>query len=300
MRSDSVIFIVGPTAVGKSEFAVKTALKTDGEIVSADSIQVYRGLDLGTAKPSLKERMGVVHHMIDIADPKQDFSAGAYSKEATVIIENILSRGKTPIVCGGSGLYVHSLLYDMDFSGIMRDDSLRQQLENEAEKLGPERLYMKLLEKDPAAASRVHPNNVKRVIRALERVYGEIESGGLREFENTLSAPKGWNARIIRLTADREELYTRINKRAEGFFEKGLIGEVRALLENGVPRESAAMQGIGYKEVVALLEGLYGENEALRLVKQNTRHYAKRQETWFKRYTDAEIINTGNVLTAKQ
>lgn len=295
-----VIFIVGPTAAGKSEYAVKTALNTGGEIVSADSMQVYRGLDLGTAKPSVQERMGVIHHMIDIADPKQDYSAGAYSKEATLVIENILSRGKTPIVCGGSGLYVHSLLYDMDFSGIMRDDSLRQRFENEAEKLGPERLYMKLLEKDPSAASRVHPNNVKRVIRALERVYGEIESGGIRGFENTLSAPRRWDSRIIRLTADREELYRRINNRAEGFFEKGLVGEVRALLEDGVPGDSTAMQGIGYKEVVAFLEGQYDEEEALRLVKQNTRRFAKRQETWFKRYTDAEIINTGNVLTTKQ
>ena len=296
---EPVIFIVGPTAVGKSEYAVKMALETGAEIISADSMQVYKGLDLGTAKPSIEEKKGIPHHMIDIADPKCGYSVGEYSKEAGSIIEMLLSRGVTPIVCGGSGLYVHSLLYEMDFSGATKNNSLRMQLEDEAEKLGNEHLYKKLLEIDPSAAEHVHPNNVKRVIRALERVYGEVENEGMRDFDNTFSSPRRWSTRIIRLTADREYLYDRIEKRAEVFFANGLVDEVRGLLENGVSRGSTAMQGIGYKEVAAMLDGEIDENEALRLVKQNTRRYAKRQETWFKRYVDAEIINTCNEINTK-
>jgi len=290
MDSKTVIFVVGPTAVGKSAYAVELALENSGEIVSADSMQVYKGLDIGTSKPSIEERKGIIHHMIDIADPKQDYSAGAYSKEAGKVIDDILSRGKRPIVCGGSGLYVHSLLYEMDFSGAKRDESLREVLENEEKTHGKEYLYKKLEDADPTAAVRIHPNNVKRVIRALERVYGDIESDGFRGFENTFSAPKRYDSRIIRLTCERPALYSRIDKRAEAFFANGLVDEVRGLLEAGVPGDSTAMQGIGYKEVASMLVGEYDENEALRLVKQNTRRYAKRQETWFKRYVDAEII----------
>ena len=296
---DPVIFVVGPTAVGKSDYAVKIALEIGGEIVSADSMQVYKGLDLGTAKPTTEERKGVPHHMIDIADPKKDYSVGEYSKEAGSIIENLLSKGITPIVCGGSGLYIHSLLYEMDFSGPKKDDSLRLKLEEEAERLGTEHLYKKLLEIDPSVSENIHPNNKKRIIRALERVYGEIESDGVRDFERTFSVPHRWNTRILRLTAEREALYKRIEQRAERFFESGLIGEVRGLLENGVSRGSTAMQGIGYKEVAAMLSGEIDEKEALRLVKQNTRRYAKRQETWFKRYVEVEMINTGNEINAK-
>lgn len=294
MSKNPVIFIVGPTAVGKSAFAIELALKSGGEIVSADSMQVYRGLDLGTAKPSLDERKSVPHHMIDIQDPKYDYSAGAYQKDATSVISDIMSRGKQVIVCGGSGLYIHSLLYELDFSGRERDDTLREELKREAEEKGPGVLYEKLLEIDPSAADRVHPNNVKRVIRALERVYGEVENSGIRNFEKTWDTKRRYEARIIRLTEDREKLYKRIEKRAESFFENGLVGEVRGLLNSGVPRDCTAMQGIGYKEVAGLLAGEYDEDEALRLVKQNTRRYAKRQESWFQRYTDAEIINISN------
>jgi len=286
----SVIFVVGPTAAGKSAFAIGLALETGGEIVSADSMQVYKGFDLGTAKPSLEERQGVPHHMIDVADPKTDYSAAAYSADAQAKIEDILSRGKQPIVCGGSGLYVHSLLYDMDFSGRDRDEGLRARLMAEAGEKGGEYLFSKLLEADPNAAARVHPNNTKRVIRALERVYGDVENSGLRDFDGIYESQPRYHSRIIRLTMERDTLYRRIEQRAEAFFAAGLIEEVRGLLESGVPRDGTAMQGIGYKEVAAMLDGEYGEAEALRLVKQNTRRYAKRQETWFKRYTDAELL----------
>ena len=292
MAKNPVIFIIGPTAVGKSAYAIDLALESGGEIVSADSMQVYKGFDLGTAKPSTEERKGIPHHMIDNADPRYAYSAGAYSKEATAVISDIMARGKQTIVCGGSGLYIHSLLYELDFSGQERNESLREELMREAEEKGSGVLYEKLLEIDPSAADRVHPNNIKRVIRALERVYGEIENSGIRDFERTWNAPRRYETRIIRLTEDREKLYKKIEKRTESFFRNGLVDEVRGLLDSGIPRNGTAMQGIGYKEVAAMLAGDYDESEALRLVKQNTRRYAKRQETWFRRYDDAEIINT--------
>ena len=287
---NSVIFVVGPTAVGKSAYAIGMALELDGEIVSADSMQVYKGLDLGTAKPTQEERQGIRHHMIDICDPICDYSAAEFSTAAQSAISDIFWRGKQPIVCGGSGLYIHSLLYDLDFSGRAGDERLREQLTREAEEKGAECLFEKLLEIDPAAADHVHPNNVKRVIRALERAYGDLENGGLRAFSSTFETRLRYDSRIIRLTADRKKLYAKIDARTEGFFKQGLAAEVRRLLADGVPRDSNAMQGIGYKEVAAMIDGNIDEKETLSLVQQNTRRYAKRQETWFKRYVDAEIL----------
>jgi len=290
LKTQQVIFVIGPTAVGKSAYAIDLALEMNGEIVSADSMQVYKGLDLGTAKPTHEERRSVTHHMIDICDPKDDYTAAEYSRAAQDVISDIFVRGKLPVVCGGSGLYVHSLLYDLDFSGSGGNYKLREQLTLEAETHGAGHLFGKLLELDPTAADHIHPNNVKRVIRALERAYGDLESDGLRDFSGTFEKKRRYDARIIRLTMNREELYAKINRRAGDFFTSGLTGEVRDLLENGVPREANSMQGIGYKEVVAFIDGIIDEAEALRLVRQNTRRFAKRQETWFKRYTDAEII----------
>ena len=287
---ERVVFIVGPTAVGKSSYAVRTALETGGEIVSADSMQVYKGLDIGTSKPSAGERRGIPHHMIDVADPSENYSAAEFSRQSQKVIKDIIARGNQPIVCGGSGLYVHSLLYELDFSGRSGDEELRERLKQEAEEKGNDHLFAKLLEIDPSAADHVHPNNVKRVIRALERAYGDIESDGLRDFSGTYEAKQRYSAKIIRLTMDREALYGIIDRRAEGFFKNGLLGEVRRLLDRGVPRDSNAMLGIGYRECAAVIDGDYDEAEALRLVQQNTRRYAKRQETWFKRYTNAEII----------
>jgi len=290
LKNQQVVFVIGPTAVGKSAYAIDLALEMNGEIVSADSMQVYKGLDLGTAKPTLGERRGITHHMIDICDPKDDYTVAEYSRAAQDVISDIFRRGKLPVVCGGSGLYIHSLLYELDFSGLAGNDELREQLTLEAEKYGADHLFGKLLELDPSAADRVHPNNVKRVIRALERAYGDLERDGLRDFSETLGKKRRYDARIIRLTMDREDLYAKTDRRAGDFFAAGLVREVRDLLERGVPREANSMQGIGYKEVVAFIDGIIDEDEALRLVRQNTRRYAKRQESWFKRYTDAEII----------
>ena len=284
MIKPKVIFVVGPTAVGKSAYALNLAQETDGEIVSADSMQVYKGLDIGTAKPTPDERMMIPHHMIDVADPMEDYSAAEYCEAAQAAIGAIIKRGKQPIVCGGSGLYIHSLLYELDFAGRGADEDLRETLKKEADEKGAEHLFAKLLEIDPSAAKQVHPNNVKRVIRALERAYGEIENEGLRDFSGTFEEKQRYDARIIRLTMDRKALYERIERRTEKFFADELVSEVQGLLGRGIPRESNAMQGIGYKEVVSMLSGEYDESEALRLVQQNTRRFAKRQETWFKRY----------------
>ncbi|MDR0876018.1 MAG: tRNA (adenosine(37)-N6)-dimethylallyltransferase MiaA [Clostridiales Family XIII bacterium] len=290
MSRREVIFVVGPTAVGKSAFAVDLARKTDGEIVSADSMQVYRGLDKGTAKPTKIERETVPHHMIDIIDPWEEYSAAAYRDEAIEVIEDIFERGNTPIVCGGSGLYVHSLLYGLDFSGGAGDPALRESLVREAEDGGALLLYKKLEELDPDAALRIHPNNVKKVIRAIERVSGTLENQGVREFDESFAGAVDFETRVLRLTMERPKLYERIERRVDDFLAGGLEGEVRGLLAAGVPPGGTAMQGIGYKEIVKFFDGDIDYNEAVRLIKQNSRRYAKRQETWFKRYEQAEVI----------
>jgi tRNA dimethylallyltransferase len=286
----TVIFVVGPTAVGKSAYAIQLARETDGEIVSADSMQVYRGLDKGTAKPTAAERQRVPHHMIDVADPREDYSAAVYRGAATNVIEEIFRRGKVPIVCGGSGLYVHSLLYGLDFSGAGGDPALRESLVREAEEGGAPKLYKKLEEIDPQAAARIHPNNVKRVVRALERASGTLENQGVRGFEQSFAGAVGYETRILRLTMARPQLYARIERRVDDFLADGLVAEVEGLLRAGIPRGGTAIQGIGYKEIVTFLDGDIDYNEAVRRIKQNSRHYAKRQETWFKRYEQAEVI----------
>ncbi|GHU62855.1 tRNA dimethylallyltransferase [Clostridia bacterium] len=299
MSRPEVIFVVGPTAVGKSAYAINLAMDAGGEIVSADSMQVYRGLDIGTAKPSAAERAAVPHHMIDVADPWEDYSAALYRDAAMEAIVEVLSRGKRPIVCGGSGLYVHALLYGLDFSGGTGDPALRERLKKEAEDGGAIELYKKLEETDPQAAARIHPNNVKRVVRALERASGSLEKEGIRRFEHSFEGTVGYEPRILRLTMERALLYDRIDHRVDDFLANGLVSEVAGLLAAGIPRGGTAIQGIGYKEIVTFLDGDIDYNEAVSRIKQNSRRYAKRQETWFKRYTQAEIIEVESSLTEK-
>jgi tRNA dimethylallyltransferase len=286
----NVVFVVGPTAVGKSAYALRLARETGGEIVSADSMQVYRGFDKGTAKPTAAERQWIPHHMIDVADPREDYSAALYYSTASGVIESILLRGKTPIVCGGSGLYVHSLLYGLDFSGGAGDPSLRESLVREAEEGGAQKLFKKLEEIDPQAAQRIHPHNVKRVVRALERASGTLENEGIREFTRSFAGAVDYETRVLHLTMERARLYERIEQRVDDFLANGLVAEVADLLAAGIPPAGTAMQGIGYKEIVTYLTGNIDYNEAVRRIKQNSRHYAKRQETWFKRYEQAEVI----------
>ena len=290
MNNRTVIFVVGPTAVGKTAYAHDLAQRSNGEIVSADSMQVYRGLDKGTAKPTHEEMESIPYHMIDVADPSEDYSVAVYRDEAASVIDDIFSRGKTPIVCGGSGLYVHSLLYGLDFSGVTGDPELRASLVKEANEGGVQSLFMKLDEIDPEAAKRIHPNNVKKVIRAIERASGTLENHGIREFDKSFETGVNYDTMMIRLTMERERLYERIDKRVDEFLANGLVEEVRELIDGGIPLNGTAIQGIGYKEIVKHFNGDIDYNEAVELIKQNSRRYAKRQETWFKRYEQAEVI----------
>ena len=283
-----IIVVAGPTAVGKTKYAIALAKAFDGEIVSCDSMQLYKYMNIGSAKPTHAERAEAVHHLVDETDPKEPFSAAKYSKMAKEAIEDIFSRGKTPIVSGGTGLYLNSLLYDMDFSNAPKNEELRETLEKEAELFGPEYIYNKLCEIDPETAKRIHPNNLKKVIRALE---GASSGSSITDFKNCTKKCTDYDAVLIGLTRNREELYERINRRVDIMVEEGLFHEVEDLLEMGLAEEDISMKGIGYKEIIGFFDGLYGREEAIDLIKKNSRHLAKRQLTWFRRYEDMKWFN---------
>lgn len=280
-----IIVICGPTAVGKTKYAIETALHIGGEVVSCDSMQLYKYMDIGSAKPTPEEQAQVKHHLVDEIDPGEAFSVAKYQKLAKAAIEDIFSRGKTPVIAGGTGLYLNSLLYDMDFSAPPRDEAYREQLYKDAEEFGPIYLHNKLQLVDPDAAARIHPNNIKKVVRALEAAE---EGNKVKDFSTELQPTKDYNAKLIGLTRDRSELYDRINLRVDMLIDMGLLEEVRKLLDMGLSEGDISMKGIGYKEIIGYYHGEYDLEEAIRLVKKNTRRYAKRQLTWFKRYDDMQ------------
>ena len=288
MTGRKIIVIAGPTACGKTEYAIRVAENTGGEIVSCDSMQIYKFMSIGSAKPTAEELARAKHWLVDKIDPREDFSVARYRDMAKDAINDILSRGKTPIIAGGTGLYLNSLLYDMDFSEADRDMELRQTLMDEADLFGPEYVYKKLEAIDPVKASKIHPNNLKKVIRALE---GASNGKGIAEFSELTARTGDYDVLLIGLTRDREELYDRINRRVDIMVEQGLFGEVEELLEMGLQEEDISMKGIGYKEVIAFYDGQMTEDEAIDKIKQNTRHLAKRQLTWFRRYDDMHWIN---------
>ena len=288
MSQRRIIAIAGPTASGKTEYAIKIAKTINGEIVSCDSMQIYKFMDIGSAKPTREELKEVKHWLVDEIDPREEFSVAIYRDMAKKYIEDIFSRGMTPIVAGGTGLYLNSLLYDMDFSDTAKDKELRETLMDEAELFGAEYLYKKLESLDPIKASNIHPNNVKKVIRALE---GAINGEGIGEFSFLKEKTSDYDVVLIGITRDREELYDRINRRVDLMVEEGLFDEVRDLLERGLTEEDISMKGIGYKEIIAFYDGVYTEEEAIEKIKQNTRHLAKRQMTWFRRYEDMHWFN---------
>lgn len=283
-----LIAVAGPTAVGKTKYAIETAKAFNGEIVSCDSMQLYKYMNIGSAKPTAEEQAEVKHWLVDEIDPKEPFSVAKYSKMAQNAIEDVFSRGKTPVIEGGTGLYLNSLLYEMDFSGAPVDMELRATLENEAELFGAEYLYNKLRDADPEAAERIHPNNIKKVIRALE---GAIKGSSIVDFKNCSKKCKDYDVILIGLTRNRPELYDRINKRVDIMVEQGLFHEVEELLEMGLDEDDISMKGIGYKEIIGFFDGLYGQEEAVDLIKKNSRHLAKRQLTWFRRYEDMKWFN---------
>lgn len=282
-----LIVICGPTASGKTAVAVEICLALGGEVVSADSMQIYRGMDIGTAKPTAEEKRGVAHHLLDIAKPSEAYSVAAYREKAVAAIEDILARGKIPVVCGGTGLYIDALTRPMGFSA-RGDESVRRQLEAIASlEGGKERLHAMLREVDPESADRLHVNDVRRVVRALE-IY--TLTGRTFSEQRALDAGRegAYRGRLFGLSWPREELYERIDRRVDQMMAEGLAKEVAALLSDGVSANATAMQGIGYKEIARALAGECPMAEAVQRVKQATRNYAKRQLTWFRR--DERVI----------
>ena len=284
-----LVCVVGPTASGKTAYAIELAKARNGEIISCDSMQIYKYMDIGTAKPTAKERAAVPHHMVDFVDPNTDYSVADFAAEARRCISDVLGRDKLPVLCGGTGLYVDSILNGIDFSEDRRDDEYRAELWQLAEEYGNDAVYARLVEADPEEAEKVHPNNLKRVIRALEI----CKTSGMTKTEADRCAVGGrsYDAEIIGLTAERETLYGRINTRVDRMMEQGLLDEVRKLLDMNIRRNSTAMQAIGYKELVEYLDGRCGLDEAVETIKRESRRYAKRQLTWFKRNKDIKWIN---------
>ena len=283
MPSKKILVIVGPTASGKTRMAVELAKAHNGEVVSADSMQIYRRMDIGTAKPTAEEMDGIPHHMIDVADPEEDFSVARYVELASACVDDILARGKLPIVAGGTGLYVDSLLSGRTFAAFSPESALRKELEAELAERGGEAMLEELSRVDPEAAARLHPNDHKRIVRALEvyRSTGKTISEHNRE---TQALPPRYEALTIGLNfQDRADLWARIDARVDQMAADGLEREVRELLSSGLSPRCTAMQAIGYKEFVAAVEGDMTWREAEELVKLRSRQYAKRQLTWFRR-----------------
>lgn len=281
MHMQPLLVITGPTAVGKTELTLALARRLDGEVVSADSMQVYRGMDIGTAKPTAAERQGIPHHLIDIADPNESYDVARFVSDASAAIAEIAGRGRLPIVSGGTGLYISSLLSGAVFPEGTRDEDYRRTLDIYEKDFGADGLHAMLAAADPESAAAIHPNNLPRVKRALEFFHctGEKFSAYRAGQQN---APSPYRATILLLERPRQELYARIEQRVDQMLGQGLLGEVESLLAAGVSARANAMQGLGYKELVYYIRGLSTWEESVRLLKRNTRRYAKRQLTWWR------------------
>ncbi len=277
-----LVILTGPTAVGKSTLAVSLAKEIGGEIISADSMQVYRHMDIGSAKITAQEMAGVRHHLIDMLEPTEEFNVVMFQRMAREAMEQIYDRGHIPILAGGTGFYIQAVLYDIDFTENDEDTALRKALEAEAAKKGPAVLYERLRAIDPASCEIIHANNIKRVIRAIEfyEKTGKRISEHNREQKERVSF---YNSAYFVLQDDRDRLYQKIEERVELMLSQGLVEEVRALREMGCTRDMVSMQGLGYKEILAYLEGEITMEEAVYRMKRDTRHFAKRQLTWFRR-----------------
>ncbi len=285
-----LIILTGPYAVGKTALSIRLAKAIGGEIISADSMQVYRRMDIGSAKITKEEMMGVPHHLIDVLEPSEEFNVTVFQTMAKAAVEEIYSRGHIPIVAGGTGFYIQALLNDIDFTETGEDTSIRTELEKIAEEKGADYLHGLLLIIDTESARQIHANNVKRVVRAIEfyRQTGErISEHNKREREK--KSPYDFLYFVV--NTDRDTLYQRIDKRVDQMVELGLVEEVKQLKESGCTRDMVSMQGLGYKEILDYLQGEHSLEEALYLLKRDTRHFAKRQITWFKREKDVRWLN---------
>ena len=285
-----LLIIAGPTATGKSAAAAELAIRMNGAVISADSMQVYRGMDIGSAKVTEEEMRGVPHYLIDCVDPSESWNVVRFQQKAREAVREIAGSGRLPILCGGTGFYIQALLYDVDFTEMEEDTALRESLQKIAAERGPGALHAMLAEKDPASAAAIHPGNVKRVIRALEFAGGTGQSIAAHNLEQR-EKEAAYSAVFFVLTMDRKKLYGLIDRRVDMMMEKGLLDEVTSIRDAGIPRDSTAMQGIGYKQLYGYLEGEYSLDEAVRLIKRDTRHFAKRQLTWFRREKDVRWVD---------
>ena len=287
-----LIILTGPTAVGKTALSIRLAKALDGEIVSADSMQVYRHMDIGSAKITAQEMEGVPHHLIDVLDPWEEFNVAAFQKMALQAMEGIYARGHLPIITGGTGFYIQALLYGVEFEEDPEDSPVRRELYDLARREGeraPHVLHAMLAQADPESASAIHPNNVKRVIRAIE--YFRLTGTPISRHNAAMRKKEAdYHFLYYVLTMDRERLYGRIDKRVDQMLSQGLVEEVSRLREMGCCRGQTAMQGLGYKEILDYLDGKCSLDEVVYVLKRDTRHFAKRQITWFKRERDVRWL----------
>lgn len=276
---NKIIIICGATASGKSDLAIECAKLFDSEIVSADSMYIYKDLNIGTAKPSIKEMQGIKHHLIDVVSPKQAFSVSDYKKLAEPIITDIINRGKVPIICGGTGFYINSILYDLSYGKAEANLEIRDKYNALAKEKGNEYVYNKLLELDRESALKLHFNDLKRVIRALEIYFTGTKKSDIKDE----LVPK-FDYKAYSINHERDYLYQRINNRVDIMIKNGLINEIKGLLDSGITKDNQCMQAIGYKEIIEYLQGNCTLEKAIDDIKLNTRHYAKRQITYFKKF----------------
>ena len=285
----SLIILTGPTSVGKTGLSIRLAAELSGEIISADSMQVYRHMDIGTAKITKEQMRGIPHHLIDILEPTDEYNVSRFKDEASKAVSRISQRGKLPVIAGGTGFYIQALLYDIDFSDNAQTD-YRRELFAAASEYGNEYLFEKLKEVDPKAASYLHANDVKRVTRALE-FYKETGMRISEHNENERKKEPVYDHAYFVLNMPREKLYKNIDRRVDDMIENGLVDEVRGLSEMGCTEDMVSMKGLGYKEILRFLNGDISLDEAVYTIKRDTRHFAKRQLTWFKRERDVIWIN---------
>ena len=277
-----LIILTGPTAVGKTALSIQLAKKVQGEIISADSMQVYRRMDIGSAKITRSEMEGIPHHLIDVLEPDEEFNVVIFQQMAKKAMEKIYANRHIPIVTGGTGFYIQALLNDIAFTETQADEAYRLQLERQAREYGGQWLYAQLKEADPAAAKEIHPNNIKRMIRALE-FYKETGCRISEHNEIQRQRQSPYQFAYFVLNMDRQKLYDRIERRVDQMLEQGLVEEVRKLQAEGCHEGMVSMQGLGYKEILAYLQGKCTLEEAVCILKRDTRHFAKRQLTWFRR-----------------
>ena len=294
-----LIILTGPTAVGKTSLSIQLAKTIGGEIISADSIQVYKKMDIGTAKIKREEMEGIPHYLIDVLEPDEEFNVVRFQKMAKEAMEKIYENGHIPIIVGGTGFYIQALLYDIDFNDTESESSYREELQQYADTYGAIALHERLKQIDKESANKIHPNNVKRVIRAIE-YFEQTGEPISKHNEEQAQKESPYNFLYIVLDQDRDILYNRIDLRVDQMIEKGLVKEVKQLLESGYTKELVSMQGLGYKEFIPYFEGEISLEQAIYTLKRDTRHFAKRQITWFKREKDVIWLSKKEYPTDEQ